>query len=151
MFISLLLAVRAPSLTRRPPLVVRPGALSSDGIERIGEHALWTAIQTADVVEVTRHFEVAFDEPHVTPVIQTVPDRWPKHSSLGLEEGALLAKGWAGEVLVVSGMRMASVGLLGRGCPSTVAEAGPSCYAFLKNAKLQIIPQRGMHPPFPMV
>jgi hypothetical protein len=74
MFISLLLAVRVPSLTRRPLLVVRPGALSNDGVERIGEHALWTAIQTADVVEVTRLFEVAFDEPYVTPVIQTVPD-----------------------------------------------------------------------------
>jgi len=57
------------SLTR-----IRSCALSDLGVEGIGKHASWAAVEAADVVEVARLLEIAFDEPHVAAVIQSVPD-----------------------------------------------------------------------------
>jgi hypothetical protein len=73
MFISLLFAACSPSLTRRSTNV-GPRALRNDGVERVGKHAAWAAIQAAYVGEVPGIPQILFHEPHVAPVVQTVPD-----------------------------------------------------------------------------
>lgn len=50
------------------------GASADHGVQRIGEHPAWATVEALDIVEVTRLFEVALDEPHVPTVIQLVPD-----------------------------------------------------------------------------
>ncbi len=49
-------------------------ALADHGVERIAEHAAWASIQAADVLEVARFSQVAFDKPHVAPGVQSLPD-----------------------------------------------------------------------------
>src|SRR5215210_7697510 len=73
MFISLLVAACPPSLTCRSTSV-GPRALGNDGVERVGKHTARTTVEAADVAEVSGFLEVAFDEPHVAPVVQMVPD-----------------------------------------------------------------------------
>ena len=50
------------------------GASADHGVQRIGEHPAWATVEALDIVEVTRLFEVALDEPHVPTIIQLVPD-----------------------------------------------------------------------------
>src|SRR5215210_5599464 len=73
MFISLLFAACSPSLTRQSTNV-GTRALRNDGVEGVGKHTAGTTVEATDVAEVTGFLEVALDEPHVTPVVQTVPD-----------------------------------------------------------------------------
>src|SRR5215217_2021543 len=72
-FISLLLAACPPSLTRLSTNV-GSRALRDDRVERVGEHAAGTAIQASDVGEVPGIPEILLHEPHVAPVVQTLPD-----------------------------------------------------------------------------
>jgi hypothetical protein len=73
MFISLLFTSCPPSLTCQSTNV-GPSALRDDGIERVTDQPAGATVETADVTEVAGFFEVAFDESHVTPVIQPAPD-----------------------------------------------------------------------------
>src|SRR5688572_28966846 len=73
MFISLLFTACPPSLTCQST-DVGPSALRDDGVERVTDQPAGATVETADVVEVAGFPEVAFDESHMAPVIQAVPD-----------------------------------------------------------------------------
>src|SRR5918997_5335121 len=73
MFISLLLAA-CPSSLPRQTTGVGTRAFCDDCVERVGEHAARTAIQAADVGEVSGIPEILLHEPHAAPVVQAVPD-----------------------------------------------------------------------------
>ena len=65
-----------PSLTCRSTNVGLR-ALRNDGVERIREKAPRTAVEATDVAEFCGFLQVAIDEPHVAPVVQTVSDLDP--------------------------------------------------------------------------
>jgi hypothetical protein len=73
MFISLPFAACSPSLTPQSTNVWSR-ALRNDGVEWVGKHTAWAAIQAADVTEVSGFLAVALDEPHVPPVVETASD-----------------------------------------------------------------------------
>src|SRR5215207_99377 len=52
----------------------RSRALPDHGVKGIGEHAARASVETAYVLEVARFSQVAFDQPHVAPVVQSLPD-----------------------------------------------------------------------------
>jgi hypothetical protein len=49
-------------------------ASADDGVERVGEQAAGTTIETMDVFPVPRLAEVALDEADVTLVVELMPD-----------------------------------------------------------------------------
>jgi hypothetical protein len=51
-----------------------PRALPDHGVERVREEAARTAVDAADVLEVTGFFQVPFDEAQVALAVQLVPD-----------------------------------------------------------------------------
>ena len=55
-------------------LHVRSGAYTDDGVEGVAEHPTGAAIEALDVVPVSCFAEVVLDQPHVTPIVQPVPD-----------------------------------------------------------------------------
>ena len=51
-------------------------ALPDNGVERIGERAARAAVEAADVPKVAGLLEEVFDEVHVAPVVELLPDRY---------------------------------------------------------------------------
>src|SRR5215204_5389650 len=73
MFISLPFSACPPSLTCQSTNV-GPSALRDDGVERVTDQPAGAKVETADITEVAGFLEVAFNESHMAPVIQPVPD-----------------------------------------------------------------------------